>query len=136
MKLKIKRVQLKKFNYREMKESNWRVFSNEVSKLVIRGESIDEKWTTLCTDIKKIVEISFPEKQSRSCYKFVMSQGLIKSKNKKNKLLKQYKRGQIDKEVYVRYNRIYRKLITKEQESSFYNKIRDSGRDSKKNGEC
>jgi len=88
MKLKIKRVQLKKFNYREMKESNWTVFSNEVSKLVIRGESIDEKWTSLCTDIKKIVETSFPEKQSRSCYRFVMSQGLIKSKNKKNKLLK------------------------------------------------
>jgi hypothetical protein len=133
--MQIKKAEPKRFRYREMKESNWTVFSNEVSKLVINGSSIDEKWANLCTNIKAIVEKSFPEEHSKSHYTFVMSQGLLKSKNKKNRLLKQYKRGLIEKEVYTRYNNIYRKLITKEQENAFSNRIIDSGQDSKKNGE-
>jgi hypothetical protein len=32
--------------------------------------------------IKKVVEKSFPEKQSEAHFKFVMSQGLLKSKKK------------------------------------------------------
>jgi len=62
----------------------------------------------------------------------VMSQGMLKSKNKKNKLLRQYKRGLIAKEIYIRYNRLYRKLITKEQEKTFSSRIAESGQDSKK----
>ncbi len=53
-----------------------------------------------------------------------MSRGLLKSKNRKNKLLKQYKREEIQKEVYIRFNRVYRKLITKEQEDAFSFRIK------------
>ncbi len=61
-----------------------------------------------------------------------MSQGLLKSKNKKNKLLRKFKRGEIEKEVYLRYNKIYRKLVLKEQEDAFKNNLIKSGNDSKK----
>jgi len=61
-----------------------------------------------------------------------MTRSLLKSKNKKNKLLKKYKRGEIPKEQYVSYNRIYRKLIAKEAEESFRTKIEEAGCDSKK----
>jgi hypothetical protein len=99
---------------------------------MIRGNTIDEKWSNLTYDIHKIVTKSFPEKTSTKNYKFEMSRGLMKSKNKKNKLLTQVKRGIIDKEVYVRYNTIYRKLIAKEQEDSFRQRLVDSGENSKK----
>jgi len=122
----------KQFKYREMKESNWNKFSIEIKKLTIKGNNINEKWHNLCEDIKDIVNLSFPEKFTSKKYNFTMSQGLLKSKNKKNKLLKQYKRGLIEKEVYIRYNKIYRKLITKEQEKSFSERIIQSGHDSKK----
>jgi len=128
----IKREEITKHKYREMKESNWLVFSNEVKKLTIKGGSINEKWSNLCSDIKQIVEKSFPEKLSNKMYTFSMTQGLLKSKNKKNRLLKQFKRGEIEKEVYVRYNKIYRKLIVKEQEKSFNDKMKESGHDGKK----
>jgi len=61
-----------------------------------------------------------------------MSQGLLKSKHKKNKLLRQYKRGLIQKEVYLRYNNIYRKLVLKEKENTFNQKLEACGRNSKK----
>jgi len=117
LKMPIKRVENKMFKYREMKEENWRQFSIEVDMLAITGTTINEKWSNICRDIKKAVEKSFPEKQSRYQYTFTMSQGLLKSKNKKKKLLKKYKRGEIEKDVYIRYNRVCRKLITKEQEN-------------------
>jgi len=47
-------------------------------------------------------------------------------------LLKRYKRGEIEKEVYIRYNKIYRKLLVKEQEKSFSDKMKESGHDGKK----
>ncbi len=120
------------YTYREMKEKNWINFSNEITKVTIRGTSINEKWSFLCTDIKSIIERVFPLKTSKKEYKFTMSQGLTKSKNKKNKLLKQYKRGLIEKERYIEYNKIYRKLIAKEQENSFREKMTQCGTDSKK----
>ena len=120
------------FTYREMKEGNWNTFANELTQLSIRGTSIDQKWTNLSDDIKKIVEKAFPEKKSNIKYKFQMTQGLLKSKNKKNKLLKQYKRGIIPKETYTRYNKLYRKLVLKEQENTFRTKLTESGTDSKK----
>ena len=132
MRVTLQREPQKRYKYREMKESNWSTFAAELSKLTIRGIDINGKWNNLTSDIKNIVSKSFPEKESKIKYKFTMSQGLLKSKNKKNKLLKQYKRGQIDKQIYIRYNKIYRKLIAKEQETSFHDKIRDSGHDCKK----
>jgi hypothetical protein len=61
-----------------------------------------------------------------------MSQGLIKSKNKKNKLYKKYKNGQIGKDVYIAYNKIYRKLIFETKENEFRDKLKEAGSDSKK----
>jgi len=115
-----------------MKDRNWQTFSNEIAKLTVYGTTINEKWNNISSDVKKAVEKAFPEKTSNIKYMFNMSRGLLKSKNKKNKLLKQYKRGQIPKETYTRYNKIYRKLIIAEQEKSFKTKIEESGQDSKK----
>ncbi len=83
VKTTIKKLKPKKFSYREMKESNWINFANEVRKLAITGVSTNEKWSNLCKDIKSVVEKSFPLRQSKNHYNFVMSQGLLKSKNKK-----------------------------------------------------
>jgi len=97
-----------KFKYRLMKEQNWQKFKEEVTKLRINGNNIDEKWSNLCSDIKSAVDKSFPIIWSKKKYEFDMSRGLLKSKNKKNKLLQQYKRGQIAKETYIAYNKVYR----------------------------
>ena len=132
IKTRIEKIKDIKYRYREMKEPNWRTFSEEIDKIVIRGPNTDDKWTNVTSDIKAAVIKAFPEKESKIKYKFSMSQGMLKSKNKKNKLLSQYKRGIIEKEVYIRYNKIYRKLISKEQEKSFHDKIVESGTDSKK----
>ena len=132
IKIRTIRENLKKHTYREMKDRNWIKFSGEIAKIAIRGNTTDEKWTNVTNDIKSSVEKSFPEKETNKHYKFIMSQGLLKSKNTKNKLLKRYKRGLIDKEVYIRYNKIYRKLVTKEQETTFHDKLVKSGVDYKK----
>jgi hypothetical protein len=123
---------LNTFKYREMTERNWSKFKSEVENIVIRGNQIDDKWSNLSNDIKEAVEKSFPEKERKDKYHFNMSQGLLKSKNKKNKLLRKYKRGEIPKEVYVRYNKIYRKLIARENEKKFEEKMTTSGNHSKK----
>ncbi len=120
------------YKYREMRDRNWANFSSEVSKLSIRGATIDDKWNNLTQDIKTAVNQSFPEKFSSTKFKFFMSRGLLKSKNKKNKLLRQYKRGICEKEVYVRYNKIYRKLVAKEQEDAFNARMIETGADTKK----
>jgi hypothetical protein len=90
-----------------MKERNWIKFKEKTSSLIIRGDNTNEKWNNLSTDIQRIVRECFPEKQNRREYKFTMSQGMLKSKNKKNRLLKKYKRGEIPKETYTKYNKIY-----------------------------
>jgi hypothetical protein len=104
LKIKIKKEKPKSFKFRVMKESNWNTFGQKIAMLAVRGNNIETKWSNLLYDIKH----SFPEKESKIEYKFSMSQGLLKSKHKKNKLLRQYKRGLIQKEVYLRYNNIYR----------------------------
>ena len=101
IKLNIVKTQPKKYKYREMSERNWNSFSNGLNHLRIRGQNVNDKWSNLCNDMKSLVESSFQEKSSKSPHKFSMSQGLLKSKNKKNKLLKKYQRGEIEKEVYM-----------------------------------
>jgi len=134
LKIKIKKEQPKAFTYRSMKESNWNTFHQKISIISIRGSNLNSKWSNLLYDIKQSITTSFPEKESKIKYTFSMSQGLLKSKHKKNKLLRQFKRGEIEKEVYLRYNRIYRQLIIKEKEKSFIQRMEESGKDSKKNG--
>ncbi len=87
MELNVKSTKIsnKKFVYREMKEQNWLTFSNEFKRLTLTDGSIDEKWNSLTETIKEIIEKSFPEKERQSEYTFHMSQGLLKSKHKKNK---------------------------------------------------
>ena len=60
-----------------------------------------------------------------------MSSALLKSRDKKNRLLRQYKRGLIAKEIYINYNRIYRKLIKTEQCSVFKEKLIKAGNNGK-----
>ena len=132
IRVSLMRTQPKEIKYREMSERNWALFSAAVSGLKIRGDNVNEKWSHLCTDIKTIVSKCFPEKISKHKYKFSMSQGLLKSRNKKNKLLRKYKRGEIQKEEYIRYNKIYRKLIVIEQEKNFHDKIIASESNSRK----
>ena len=118
--------------YRDMKESNWQCFKGGVNSISIHGSTSNEKWENLLNDIKSVVEESFPLKQSHKNYLFTMSQGLLKSKDKKNRLLSQYKRGRIDKQVYIDYNNIYRKLIRTEQNNKFEEKMNEAGNSGKK----
>ncbi len=122
----------KQYTYRDMREENWTKFGEEIDRINICNGNIDEKWNKLLSDVKLAVNNAFPIKYSRVKYTFSMSNGLLRSKHKKNKLLRDYKSGRIEKEVYVRYNRIYRKLIFKEQEKAFNKKISECGADSKK----
>jgi len=128
----VTRKEIKKYKYREMSENNWQTFASKVNDLKLNGSTVNEKWDNLCNDIKIIVEASFPEKVTHAKHSFSMSQGLLKSKAKKNMLLKKYKRGEIQKEVYIRYNRVYRQLISKEIESNFKEKMENCGSNSKK----
>jgi len=127
----IKKIK-KEYTYRDMRDENWAKFGVEIDKITISGNDVDQKWSKLLDDVKQAVEYSFPIRKSKVKYTFSMSNGLIRSKNKKNKLLRDYKAGRIQKEVYVRYNRIYRKLVFKEQEKVFVKNITDCGTDSKK----
>ena len=120
------------FQYRCMKENNWLFFKHGVHNIKITGNNIEEKWSGLSNSIKDIIETSFPLKTSRQKFVFHMSQGLLKSRDKKNRLLKQYRRGVIHKEIYIAYNKIYRKLIHVEKEKAFKNKLAEAGTDGKK----
>ena len=128
---KVVKLHREKYSYREMKEFNWMIFNNKVHNIDIQGNDIDSKWENLLEGVKKIVDDSFPLKESRKKYLFTMSAGLQKSKDKKNKLLRDFKNGTINKEVYINYNRVYRKLIKTEQCSVFKDKLlkaRDNGK--------
>ena len=131
LKCKIKRVK-SQHSYRAMKDINWLLFKNGIHNLEIDNASINNKWDSLSQKIKEVVEQSFPLKMSRHEYHFSMSKGLIKSRDKKNKLLRDYKAGKINKNIYVNYNKIYRKLIQIEQEKSFKNQLISAGNDGKK----
>ena len=121
-----------KFLYRDMKESNWIIFKTKIFGLTIRGEGIEEKWKNILDDIKHSVESSFPMKQAKRDYMFSMSQGLRKSRDKKNKLLRDYKLGRTSKQAYTTYNNVYRKLIKIEQSNVFKQKLTDAGSNSRK----
>ena len=120
-----------KFYYRAMKENNWLIFNNQVHALSTRGDNLESKWSNLLDDIKSAVETSFPLIEANKKYLFTMSSGLLKSKDTKNRLLRQYKRGLVRKEVYVNYNRIYRKLIKTEQCNVFKNNLVNAGSNGK-----
>ncbi len=120
-----------KFSYRQMKERNFIAFNAHMYNLENTGNTVEEKWENLENNIKLIVEKCFPVKTSSHKFLFTMSPGLLKSRDKKNKLLRQYKRGRIDKEVYINYNRIYRRLIKSEQIKSFHDGLLKAGLDGK-----
>jgi hypothetical protein len=44
---------------------------------------MDKKWDNLLVDIKNVVENSFTIRKSKKKYIFTMSQGLLKSRDKK-----------------------------------------------------
>ena len=119
------------YTNREMKEANWIVFNHKIHNLVIEGDNIENKWTNLLHGVKQIVDESFPIKQTTRKYHFSMSQGLLKSKDKNNKLLRQYKQGRIPKEEYTRYNSVYRKLIKTEQTNVFSSNLQAAGNNGK-----
>ncbi len=128
---KIEKNKANNFLYREMKELNWLLFKNEIFNLQIYGIGIEDKWNNFLIDIKNIVETCFPQKLSKIKYKFAMSQGLIKSRDKKNELLRKYKAGKINKDVYVKYNKCYRKLIKSEQFNTFKYKMASANNNGK-----
>jgi len=116
-----------KFSYRQMKEANYIAFNANLYNLEITGQNIDEKWDNLQSSIKKIVDDCFPLKTSSHKYLFTMSPSLLKCRDKKNRLLRQFKQGRINKEVYLNYNKIYRKLIKTEQVNSFHDSLQKAG---------
>ena len=59
------------------------MFSNKVHNIEIRGSEVDSKWDNLLEDVKRIVNDSFPLKESRKKYLFTMSAGLQKVRTKK-----------------------------------------------------
>ncbi len=120
------------YQYRAMKDVNWLLFKNGLHNLVPEGNNINTKWESVSNQIKNIITESFPLKNSKHEYKFNMSRALMKSRDKKNKLLRDYKRGRIAKEIYINYNKIYRKLVQSEQEKSFKNKLQEAGSCGKK----
>ena len=130
---KLKKIKVS-HTYRVMKEINWLMFKNGVHNMTPIGNTVEERWENTSSQIRQIVENSFPMKTAKTEYKFSMSRGLLKSRDKKNKLLRDYKSGKIRKEVYITYNKLYRKLIQIEQDKSFKNKMQDAGNCGKKNG--
>ncbi len=132
--LSVTNIKLKnklKFYYREMKEHNWLLFKNELHKISIEGENIEQKWYKFMQDIKLTVETCFPIRSTTKKYLFSMSRGLLKCRDKKNSLLRKYKAGKLNKAVYVAYNNCYRKLIKTEQLKSFKNKLGQAGTNGK-----
>ena len=115
------------FKYRQMKEDNWLSFKQGINCIQILDTDSNSQWEKLLEDVKTIVENSFPIKQAKQKYVFTMSQGLLKSRDRKNKLLRRYKAGQIDKKIYTDYNKIYRKLIKTEQSNKFREKLGEAG---------
>ena len=133
LKDKVKKIKLV-HKYRAMKEINWLLFKDKIYNMVITGNTLEEKWDNISDSIKSAVETSFPQKVAKHEYKFTMSRGLMKSRDKKNSLLREFKAGRVSKDVYISYNKLYRKLISIEQEKSFKNKMNDAGNCGKKNG--
>ena len=119
------------FTYREMKEKNWLGFKNDLVNLTTDGKDIESKWEKFLVDIKDSVEKNFPKRISKHQHTFIMSQGLLKSRDKKNSLLRKYKAGLIEKSIYINYNKCYRKLIKVEQFKTFKGKLEEAGTNGK-----
>jgi len=119
------------YTCRQMKEYNWALFNHLSHQLVIRGDSNESRWNNLLEDIKEVVDVSFPKVEKKVKYTFTMSPGLMRCRDKKNRLLRKYKRGQIRKEEYVRYNNTYRKLIRTEQSKALGDKLVTAGNNGK-----
>ena len=120
------------YTYREMKEYNWMVFKFGINNLTLRGVDTEAKWNCIISDIKEVVENSFPLRQTKQKFYFTMSQGLLKSRDKKNDLLKKYKQGKIDKKIYIDYNNCYRKIIRTEHSKNFTENMAKAGSNGKK----
>jgi len=130
--LKVNRKVKPKHTFRQMKEQNFVMFNHLLYNLSVTGNDIESKWTNLQNDIKQIIEVSFPLKTTNKKYIFTMSQGLLKSRDKKNELLRKYKQGRVPKVTYINYNKIYRKLIKTEQSKVLGDKLIDAGSNGKK----
>ncbi len=87
------------YTYRQMKEQNWIQFNHLMHNITVSGDTLNKKWECLLDKTKEAVESSFPIKTGKRKFLFTMSQGLQKSRDKKNRLLKQYKQGRISKEL-------------------------------------
>lgn len=120
-----------RFQYRQMKEDNWLCFKQGINSIEINGYDSNAQWNNLVEDVKRVVDFSFPVKFAKQKYIFTMSQGLLRSKDRKNKLLRQYKLGQIDKKIYIEYNKVYRKLIKTEQANKFKERLGQAGTNGK-----
>ncbi len=77
------KIKGKKHTYRLMKEQNWIKFGIEIRNIIVHGGNTEEKWENLCSDLRKTIEKCFPERKSKQEYKFSMSPGLLKSRDKK-----------------------------------------------------
>jgi hypothetical protein len=123
--------QAEHYVYREMNDSNWLLFNNRLYNLEIGEGSIEDRWSNLLVNIKTIVDECFPLKTTKKKYLFKMSSGLLKCRDKK-KLLRKYKAGRLDKNIYIRYNAVYRKLIKHEQTKKFEDQLQLAGCNGKK----
>jgi hypothetical protein len=110
-----------------MKENNWLLFNHCIHNFEIQGLDIERKWTNLLADIKVAVDTSFLIKEVSKKYFFTISQGLLKSKDRKNKLPLDYKRGTFPKETYINCYKVFRKLIKTEQCSVFKANVNNAG---------
>ncbi len=110
---RIKKIKAK-HTYKVMKEHNWLLFKAGIYNLAPIGNTVEQRWESTTAQVKGVIESSFPLKSTYKKYNFTMSKGLLKSRARKNKLLKDFKAGKISKGVYINYNRLYRKLVVAE----------------------
>ena len=136
IKTKIEKKTMPTYFSRVMKEQNWVLFNYHLHRVDVRGENNEDRWDNLLNDITNIVDISFPKVEKKRKYVFTMSRALLKSRDKKNKLLQQYKQGTIPKEQYTRYNNIYRKLIKTAQSKVLGEKLEQARNNGRKKWQC
>jgi len=76
-----------KIHYRQLKEHDFAQFNHRLyNDVVIEGDNIELKWLNLQKSIHTLVEECFPIKSCTKKYVFNMSRGLMKSRDKKNKI--------------------------------------------------
>ena len=136
VKTKVDKKIIPTYTIRVMNEPNWLMFNHLMHGVEIRGNTNDSKWDNLLSDITGVVDSSFPKTVKKSKYVFAMSSALLKSRDKKNKLLRKYKQGTIPKEQYILYNNVYRKLIKTAQSKVLGDKLVQAGNDGRKKWQC